>query len=188
MSGAASGSPTKSSRGAAVVEQVLVSCSALWAFSAATSSTPRVPDSVDGRAGDDDDRLPAAQGPRDGGRHGGRAEHGDGVDAGGEVADGAGEVGLAVGEHQRDALAELGGSGLEAHQQLGVVGTGELGQHQPVGLVVPHGEAAGGAERHVVEGVDGVEHLLRVASETTVAPWRTRETVAIETPARSATE
>src|SRR6478735_7951516 len=117
-------------------------------------------DALLGRARDDDDGLLAVQGPGDGGRHGGRAEHGDGVDAGGELAHGASEVGLAVGEHQGDALAELGGPRLEAHEQLGVVGTGELRQHETVCLVVAYGEAAGGAERHVVELLDGVEDLL----------------------------
>ena len=88
-----------------------------------------------------------------------------------------------------DALAELGRPRLEAHEQLGVVGAGELGQHQAVGLVVADGEAAGGAERHVVELLDGVEDLLRGPRPRRPSePCRTRETVAIETPARSATE
>ena len=78
---------------------------------------------------------------------------------------------LALGEHQHDALAELGGPGLEAEEQLGVVGAGELGQHQAVRLVVAHGQAAGGARGHVVELLDGVEDLAaRVRSETAVEP------------------
>ena len=111
------------------------------------------------------------------------------VDPGGELAHGPGEVGLALGEQQHDALAVARPRGVsKPDEQLGVVGAGELGQDQAVRLVLAHGQAAGRAQRHVVELLDGVEHLLRVFSRDRPAPWRTRETVAMETPARSATE
>ena len=118
-----------------------------------------------------------------------RAEHGDAVDPGGEGAHAAVAVLLGAGQHEHDALLELGGPGLEAHEQLGVVGAAQLGEHQAVGVVVAHGQAAGGAGGQVVERRDGIQHLAcRVRSDTTGDPWSTRDTVAIETPARSATE
>ena len=113
-----------------------------------------------------------------------RAEHRDAVDPGGEGAHGAVAVLLGAGEHEHDALLELGGPGLEADEQLGVVGAGQLGQHQAVGVVVAHGQAAGGAGGQVVE----LRRRRRapcgvVRSDTTGDPWSTRDTVAMETPA-----
>ena len=110
-------------------------------------------------ARDEQQRLGALQRP-DGGlgdRRG--AQHREAVDAGRELPHRPGEVGLAAGEHEDHALPELGRPGLEAHQQLGVVGTGELGKDQAVRLVVADGEAARGAQRHVVQLLRGGQHL-----------------------------
>ena len=112
------------------------------------------------RTGNDDNGFATAKSASEGRRHGSRAEHGDGIDSRREVADDAREVALAVREQQDDALAEVGGAGLKAHEQLGVVRTGELREDEPVGLVMAHGEASRGAQRHVVEGLDRLEHLL----------------------------
>ena len=111
-------------------------------------------DAVPGVAGDDDDRLAGAA---DVGCL--RAENRDAVDPGRQGAHRTVAVVLGSGEHQHDALLELGGAGLEADQQLGVVGAGQLGQDQTVGVVVPNGQAASGARGKVVELVNRGEHL-----------------------------
>ena len=154
MSGPEPGSPTKSSRRAAVVQQVQrQGASALGVLRA-----DRL-DALAGVARDEQQRLGALQCP-DGGL-GDRCgpQHRQAVDAGRELPHRPGEVGLAVGEHEDHALPELRGPGLEAHQQLGVVGTGELGKDQAVRLVVADREAARGAQRHVVQLLGGGEHL-----------------------------
>ena len=48
----------------------------------------------------------------------------------------------------------------KAHQEGGVVGTGQLRQHQPMGLVVAHGQAAGCGQRHVIGFLGRVEDAL----------------------------
>ena len=89
----------------------------------------------------------------------GGAQHRQSVDAGRELPHGPGEIGLAAGEHEDHALPELGRPGLEAHQQLGVVGAGQLGKDQAVRLVVADREAARRAQRHVVQLLRGGEHF-----------------------------
>ena len=154
MSGPEPGSPTKSSRRRPWSEQV----QRQGAGALGVLRADRL-DALAGVARDEQQRLGALQRP-DGGlgdRRG--AQHRQAVDAGRELPHRPGEVGLAAGEHEDHALPELGRPGLEAHQQLGVVGTGELGKDQAVRLVVADGEAARGAQRHVVELLRGGEHL-----------------------------
>ena len=88
------------------------------------------------------------------------AEDGDRVDARHELADGAARVGLALRDDDDDAESEFGGAGLEAHEQLGVVGAAEFGKDETEQFVARDGEAAGGAEGHVVELVGGGEDAL----------------------------
>ena len=113
--------------------------------------------------GDEHHRLAAVQRHDNAVRDRRGAQHRQSVDAGGQLPYCPGKVLLALRQEQDDALAVLGGAGLEAEQELGVVRPGELGQDESVGLVVAHGQAAGGAEGHVVQLLDSRQDLLASA-------------------------
>ena len=114
--------------------------------------------------------------------------HGEALDPAGEGPDRLARIPPGVGKGEDDALAELGCAGLEADEQLGVVGTGEHRQDEALRLVLTDGQAAGCAERHVVQACGRLEHLATSwLSETALDPCRTRDTEAMDTPAASAT-
>ena len=96
---------------------------------------------------------------------------------------------LALGQHQHDALAELGGARLEADRAArssrGRSARAAPGRRRRGGArpgCGPRRRARSRGRRRRRAPCGGSR------SDTTVEPWSTRETVAMETPARSATE
>ena len=106
----------------------------------------------------------------------------------GELADGGLGVGLLAGGEDEHAAAQPGGDLLVAEHDLGEIRAGQVGEHHPVGGVAALGQ--GDAEAAVTKPSSSTACSTRrrvPASCTGAEPRRTRETVAIDTPARRAT-
>ena len=148
---------------------------ALAWFSALTEST----EPIGGRA----TRTSGCRGPRglDDGVADGAAEDDQAVAATGHLADGGLGVAAAVGGQDQDGAAQLGGHGLVAQDDLGVVGAGQVGEDDAVGGVAALGELpaelAGGVLQLGGRGQDPVAGVGRGRPRSRASPgrrWRWR--------------
>ena len=93
-----------------------------------------------------------------------------------------------MGGQDQHAAAQLGGDLLVAEHDLGEVRAGQVGEDDAVGGVLALGERAAEPARGEAQLLDGGEDPSPGwRSATGAVPRSARDTVAIETPARSAT-
>ena len=94
----------------------------------------------------------------------------------------------AVGGQDQHGAAQLGGDGLVAQDDLGVVGAGQVGEDDAVGGVAALGELPAELAGGVLQlGGGGQDPVAGVGRGRPSDSRMTRETVAIETPACRAT-